>query len=186
MSILKLFNRTTNLKLKNNDGFTMIELLIIISIISILALMAFVSINPLNKFRDSRDTNRWSDVSSLLNTIKVNQMDNNGAYLANISAMVADEWYMIVDGSMNIGCEDNNTNCDIDIAADNYCVDLSPLVTAGYLGDIPISPNGLVSWDDGSDNGEEGTGYAIKRDTTGVIHVQACESENTTEILMSK
>ena len=186
MSILKFFNRTTNLKLRNNDGFTMIELLIIISIISILVSIAFVSINPLDKFRDARDTSRLSDVSSLLSTIKVNQMDNNGAYLANISAMVTDEWYMIVDGSMNIGCEDNNANCDVDIAADDYCVDLSPLVTAGYLGDVPVSPEGLVIWDDGSDNGKEGTGYAIRRDTIGVIHVQACESENTTEILISK
>ena len=174
------------IKLKNNNGFTMIELLIIIGIISILATITFTSLNPLTKFKDSRDANRWSDVSSLLNTIKVNQINNDGSYLTNISAMVVDEWYMIVDGNMNIGCEDNNTYCDIDIAHDDYCVDLSPLVAEGYLGNIPISPSGLVDWDDGSDNGEEGTGYAIKRDATGVIHVQACESENTTEILISR
>ena len=135
--MLKNFNHLMNLKQKNN-GFTMIELLVIIGIISILSTITFVSLDPLTKFKNSRDANRWSDVSSLLNTIKVNQMDNDGSYLTNISAMVADEWYMIVEGNMNIGCEDNNTYCDIDIAADNYCVNLSSLVTGGYLQSIPV------------------------------------------------
>ena len=184
--MLKYFNHTTSLKLKNNKGFTMIELLVMISIISILAAVAFVSLNPLTKFKDSRDTNRWSDVSSLLNTIKVDQIDNGGSYLANISSMIAGEWYMIVDGGMNLGCDDNNTYCDIDVGADSYCVNLSSLVAEGYLGNIPISPNGAGNWDDGSDNGEEGTGYVLKRDSTGIIHVQACESENTSEILISR
>ncbi|SRR6056297_1828274 len=172
---------------KNKKGFTLIELLIVIAIIAIIAAVVFVALDPLTRFRDSRDAARWSDVSAVIDAVKVDQVDNGGSYLSSVGSMTAGEWYMIVDGaSMTGGCADNNTGCDQDVSGVGNCVDMSGLVTEGYLGDVPVSPAGSITWDSGAANGDEGTGYVIKKDASGIVHVQACESENTDEIAISR
>jgi hypothetical protein len=93
---------------------------------------------------------------------------------------------MIVSG-MTAGCDDNNLVCtndelsaSEDVTADTDCVDLSGLVTAGYLGQVPVSPSGPdVTWDSGATNGDEGTGYIIEKADNGIITVRTCEAENT-------
>jgi prepilin-type N-terminal cleavage/methylation domain-containing protein len=169
------------------EGFTLIELLIVIAIIAILAAVVFVALDPLTRFRDARDSSRWSDVNELLSAIKVDQVDNEGSYLTAIGSMTAGNVYMIVNGSsMTAGCDDNNASCDTNVTGDTDCVNLAGIVTEGYLGSIPISPAGAVTWDDGDTSGEEGTGYTLQRDSTGILHVRSCESENTTEISVSR
>jgi len=161
----------------NKKGFTLIELLIVIAIIAILAAVVFVALDPLTRFRDARDSSRWADASGLISAIKIDQVDNGGAYLTAIDTMVADEVYMIgteVDGGCNLPA------CDAVVAGDLSCVDLAGLVTEGYLGSVPVSPNGLVEW------GVNFTGYTLKKATTGIITVQACESENTPSIILSR
>ena len=169
---------------KNNSGFTLIELLIVIAIIAILASAAFVAYDSLTRFKDSRDSARWSDVSAISEAIQLNQVDKGGYYLTAITNTTVDTWYMIVNGSTMVsGCDNNNLSCDIDVATTTACVNLAGLVTEGYLGAIPVSESsGTVTWDDGSGAADEGTGYALKRDASGSITVQACESENTEEI----
>ena len=168
------------------QGFTLIELLIVIAVIAIIAAVVFVALDPLTRFRDARDSSRWSDISAILSASKLYQVDNNGSFLDAIDNMVDDQWHMIVDGDMDLGCDDQDatTGTDCDIGADTYCVDLAGLVTAGYLGDVPISPEGVVAWDDGSEDTEEGTGYALFHDTsTGALTVMACEAEGTTDTI---
>ena len=167
-------------------GFTLIELLIVIAIIAILAAVVFVALDPLTRFQDARDATRWSDISAVLDSIKVDQVDNGGAYIAAVTAMNAGDVYMIVDGAMAAGCDDNNVNCDTAVTNDTACVNLAGLVTEGYMGDVPISPAGAVTWDDGDQAGEEGTGYTLQRDATGIVTVRSCESENTTEISVTR
>jgi len=172
---------------KRSAGFTLIELLIVIAIIAILASVVFVALDPLTRFQDARDSSRWSDVAAVLSAIKIDQVDNGGSYLPAISSLTAGTVYMIVNGaSMVAGCDDNNASCDTNVTGDTNCVDLSGLVTEGYVGSVPISPTGAVTWDDGDTAGEEGTGYTLERETTGILHVRACESENSTEISISR
>ena len=57
---------------------------------------------------------------------------------------------------------------------------LAGLVTAGKLGAVPVSPNGAGTWTAGH------SGYTLQRDATGIITTRACESENTTEIFLSR
>lgn len=172
---------------KRRAGFTLIELLIVMAIIAILASVVFVALDPLKRFQDARDSSRWSDVTAVLSAIKIDQVDNGGSYLSTISSMTAGNVYMIVNGaSMVAGCDDNNASCDTNVTGDTDCVNLSGMITEGYLGSIPISPTGAVTWDDGDAAGEEGTGYTLERETTGILHVRACESENSTEISISR
>jgi prepilin-type N-terminal cleavage/methylation domain-containing protein len=168
-------------------GFTLIEILVVVAIIAILASVVFVALDPLTRFRNTRDSSRWNDVTELSNAIKLDQLDNGGEYIAAINSMAAGSVYMVVNGAlMTSGCDDNNASCDTAVTGDAYCVNLAGLITEGYMGNIPISPKGAVTWDDGDNLGDEGTGYTLQRDATGIIHIRSCESENTSEISVSK
>ena len=162
-----MFKKTFSKKLKAQKGFTLIELLIVIAIIAIIAAAVFVALDPLTRFQDSRDSTRWSDTSNLLSAIKLDQVDNGGSYLTDITVLVAGDTFMIGDG--DTGC---NTGCLI-VSSSTACVDLGGLVTQGYLGSVPVSPNGEGTWSAST------TGYALTADATGIITVQSCEAENT-------
>lgn len=163
-------------KTKTNQGFTLIELLIVIAIIAILAAVMFVALDPLTRFRDARDSARWSDVSALVSAIKIDQVDNRGKYIAAIRNATSSEVYMITDGTVASGCDDQNTYCDTNVTDDTHCIDLSGLVTEGYLGEIPVSPNGEGTWSSSA------TGYTLEKTANGHIKIRACESENSDEI----
>lgn len=164
--------------MEGQKGFTLIELLIVIAIIAILAAVVFVALDPLTRFRDTRDSTRASDISGILSAAKVDQIDNGGSYLTAIGNMTAGSVYMI--GTSTTGCDDNNASCDTNVTSDTTCVDLSGLATEGYIGSVPISPTGAVTWSAGT------TGYTLSRASTGILTVRSCESENTTEISVSR
>ena len=157
-------------------GFTLIELLIVIAVITIIAAIIFVTLDPLTRFREARDSKRWAETSAILNAIKVDQVDNGGRYIAAVAGMTEGDVYMIVDGAVATGCDDQNANCDTDVTDDTSCVNLAGLSTEGYLGAIPISPNGAGAWTASI------TGYTVQRDASGIITVRACESESGDEI----
>jgi len=158
----------------SQEGFTLLELLIVIVIIAILAAIVFVALDPARRFKDARDARRASDVVELLHAAKIDQVDNGGDYDAAITALTAGDVYMI--GTAVLGCDDDNVSCDTNVTADTDCVDLTGLVTSGYLGEVAISPAGAVTWDAAT------TGYTAEVNANGTLTIRACESENTTEI----
>jgi len=161
---------------KSSAGFTLIELLIVIAIIAILAGVAFVSLDPLTRFQDARDSTRWNDVTSILSSVKVDQVDNGGAYLNSIANLSAGVEYMISAATTTTGC---NKTCDVTIGA-SECVNLEGLVTEGYMSALPISPTGATTWS------STYTGYYLTKATSGSITVGACESENTSDINVAR
>ncbi len=158
-----------------NAGFTLIELLIVITIISIIAAVAFVALDPLTRFRDARDARRWSDLSAMVSAIKVDQIDNGGSYMTAITGLTAGQVYMV--GTDVAGCDDYNALCDTDVTADTNCVNLGDLVSQGYMGAIPVSPNGAGTWTTGH------SGYTLSVTST-IVTVRSCESENSAEIFV--
>ncbi|MFH1661927.1 MAG: prepilin-type N-terminal cleavage/methylation domain-containing protein [Candidatus Falkowbacteria bacterium] len=170
-------------KQKKEKGFTLIELLIVIAIIAIIAAVAFVALDPLTRFRDARDSARWADVSALVSAIKVDQVDNKGTYAygarydTSNSAVVAGTEYMISTATTTTGC--NASACSA-IAGTADCVNLYELVTDGYLGALPISPNGSGSWSSTL------TGYYFVYNSNGSVTVTACEAENTSSISLTR
>jgi len=166
-------------KSNQKKGFTLIELLIVMAIISIIAAVVFVALDPLTRFRDSRDAARWTDVSAIVSAIKIDQVDNGGDYLTAVKNMGTGV-YMVVDGTAPADCTTGNAYCGIDVTSAGSCVDLSELVTQGYLGKIPVSPNGTGSWND------KLTGYTLEKSATGIISVRACEAENAPEIKVAR
>ena len=165
--------------MKKNRGFTLIELLIVIAIIAILAGIVFVALNPLKRFQDSRDSKRAADIENIVAAIKVHQVDNKGKYATVVSTTTAGSVYMI--GTDVAGtAETFNAFCDTDVTSSSTIINLTSLVTDGYLGSIPVSPDGDGVWTAGH------TGYTLTRATNGIITISSCESENAAEITTSR
>jgi len=82
-----------------NKGFTLIELLIVIAIIAILSAVVFVALNPLQRFRDARNSKRWQDISTIADSIRLYQINNNG----NVPTGIDSNWRMV--GTDSSGCD---------------------------------------------------------------------------------
>lgn len=165
------------MKNRNRAGFTLIELLIVIAIIAVIAAIVFVALNPLKRFQDARDARRTADVMQLLLGLKLHQVDNGGYYISAVTNMTTGTVYMV--GTDSNGCTGYNSYCDTAVNSSS-CLDLSGLTTAGYLGQIPISPAGIVTWTEGH------TGYTLVKSSTGILTASSCESEDSPEITFTR
>lgn len=67
-------------KLKKNKGFTLIEILVVIGIIALLATIVLIAINPAKQFAQARNTQRTSNVNTILNAIGQRMADNAGVF----------------------------------------------------------------------------------------------------------
>ena len=56
--------------MKSQKGFTLVEILIVVSLIAILAVVALITINPAEAQRRARDTQRIKDLSSIQSIIE--------------------------------------------------------------------------------------------------------------------
>lgn len=146
------------------SAFTLVELLIVIAIIAVLAVVVFVTLDPLTRFRDARDSQRWSDVTAMLDAAKLDQVDRDGAYLAAITNMTAGSYYVV--GTCSSGA---NTTCTAQ-TTQAACADLTGLVSAGKIPSIPRDP---------STGTAANTDYYIMRTATGALTIGACDPENT-------
>lgn len=69
----------------NQEGFTLIEVLVVIGILSVLLLITLVAINPRRQFAQANNTQRNSDVNAILNAINQYASDNKGVLPAGVS-----------------------------------------------------------------------------------------------------
>lgn len=99
-----------------NSGFTLIELLVVIGILAVLLAIVLIAINPARQFAQANNTQRASDVNSILNAVTQFGADNNGTLPADMPAVGTTE--NIADTGANI------------------CADLVPT----YIAALPVDP----------------------------------------------
>lgn len=149
-------------RLKENRGFTLIEVLLVIAILAILAAIVIIAINPAKQLGEAQNTQRRSDVNTLLNAVYQYSIDNGGA----------------VPGTIPTGtsCFDDG---DVICKADTSCggAVLDALITSDkYLTDLPMDPSyaGIATSTD--------IGYAIMKNSNGRIQVCTTVSYDDEEI----
>src|SRR3989344_6808242 len=148
--------------LRKSNGFTLIEILVVIAIIAILAIVVFVALNPAKRIADSKDSRRSTDVGSILTAVHSYIVDNRGALPTGLSNGMAESQL----GTAATGAAIATGGCAVTTAA---ALDLStPLAT--YLKSMPLDPDGTAAL----------TQYSIIVDDNGIITVRACGAENTT------
>lgn len=124
-------------------GFTLIEILVVIGIIAVLAAIVIVAINPARQFAQARNTQRESNINTILNAVGQNMVDNKGVSLSDTTCPGIDT---TPDGDpTNIG-----TGAGL--------VDLSCLVPTYISSSIPFDPTNGSAVD---------TKYTIEQESTG-------------------
>ena len=147
--------------MKNRKGFTLVEVLLVIVIVAILAAIVIVAINPGRQISQANNTQRRSDVNSILSAVNQYAIDNRGSLPAAITNVAT------VVGS-GVG--------QIDI-----CADLVPT----YLAEMPFDPTSAgASY---TDCAAYDTGYQISSDAaSGRVTVTAPDAELNETVTVTK
>ncbi|MBI4034755.1 type II secretion system protein [Candidatus Saccharibacteria bacterium] len=146
-------------KTLKQKGFTLIEVLLVVAIIAILAGIVILAINPGKQLADSRNSQRQSDINTIVNGIYQYSIDNNGNLPAGITTTTTD---ICVTGAAD--CTD--------------LVDLSVLTNNGkYLVAIPKDPQ---------TGDATNTNYAVKKDANGRVTVNAPDAEQGKTISVTR
>ena len=135
-------------------GFTLVEILIVIAIIGILAAMVIISINPNRQFKSARDTQRLTNLSTILNAIGQNIAEHKGVFVCS---------------GANLAFPTASTT----IKNDGF--NLAPCLVPDYLQALPYDPIATGAFYTATTS--YNTGYEIIQDNTGRITIAAPAAE---------
>ena len=113
-------------------GFTLIEILVVIGLIAILATIVIIAINPARQFAQARNSQRVSNVNTILNAIGQRIADNKGLFPAAAGCVVPAPATTYTIG-IGVGTF---------LAPATALIDLSCLTPTYIPAQIPVDPDG--------------------------------------------
>ncbi len=137
---------------KNNKGFTLVEILVVMGVLSILFTIILTVTNPAKQFSRANNTKRRSDIVAILNAIGAYSADNKGALPIGISTIAAN-----ITDSVN---------------GANICVLLVPK----YIPSLPTDPS--LKTNDITTCTNYNTGYTVVKDANNRVTLAAPNQEN--------
>jgi type IV pilus assembly protein PilA len=131
------------------EGFSLIEILIVVALIIILATITIIAINPGKNFQDTRNAQRSSDVTSILNAVTqfTSEEGNSIAMFTNIQECPTQTFIGEGDGLVN----------------------LKSLLVEEFIVEIPKDPQPAGT--------DANTGYQICRTASGRVEITAPRAE---------
>ncbi len=150
--------------LRNQKGFTLLEILLVVAAIAILAGIVILAINPGKQLGDTRNAQRRADVNTILNAVYQYAIDNNGTIPSTIASSTC------ASVATNEICKMGGTCTGL--------IDLSVLTAdEKYLVSIPSDPTGAST---------NGTGYRIAKSVNGRVTVCAPIAEQSAAISVTR
>lgn len=146
--------------MKRREGFTLLELLVVIGIIAILAGIVIVALNPARQFAQARNATRSNDVRQILNAIHQNRIDNNGVWTCTGAGALP-----VVATNMGAGATDYN---------------ICPCIVPTYMPSMSLDPQSGTGVTDCS--AVYDSQYNVISDADGRVTVSAPDAELTETI----
>src|SRR3989344_8708718 len=103
----------------HRKGFTLIEVLIVVTVIALLSVSVFVALDPAKRVKDAKDSRRTTDVNSILTAVHEYIIDNKGALPTGLTTGMVEKQL----GTAGTGCAIATGGCSVAGATD--CVDLA-------------------------------------------------------------
>ncbi len=137
-------------RLSFSKGFTLIEVLVVIGLIAVLSAIVLVAVNPSRQFKLARDSQRVSNMNSIVNAIHQNMAEHRGIFMCNGLAKSIPDAATLITSSPTGGPGD-----------------IAPCLVPDYISSLPFDPS--ISGANFANNTNYNTGYEFFRDINGRI-----------------
>ena len=140
--------------MNNQQGFTLLEIILVIAAIGILAAIVIVAINPTRQLQSARNVSREADTEKLFDVLN-SYFIENGEALPTIQAMA------------------NDTSAEICLDG----VDQSTCESGGYIYLGSLTPEYMSSIPTDPDQVGNGSGYELHKSTNSRLGIRALHVE---------